>query len=175
MNDNPGYYQSLLKDFLEYNNPFFGQVELVSAPLLTTDKDLPRTFIENGMNDTPEKAAALKNVLTAYIKRNPSVGYCQGHNFIVANLLRYMNEEEAFWTLCCLIETILPLDYYSALVGVLTDQKLFQKMIRAIMPALYSRFSKLKLDPSLVSLQWFICLFSYNLVPSVPFSHDIAI
>lgn len=95
------------------------------------------------------------------------MGYCQGLNFIVAHLLRHMNEEEAFWTLCCLIETILPLDYYSVMIGVLIDQKLFCRMVKAIMPQLWALFKKMGLDPSLVSLQWFICLFSYNLQPEV--------
>ncbi|MDR3548935.1 MAG: TBC domain-containing protein [Candidatus Pacebacteria bacterium] len=110
---------------------------------------------------------SLKNVLCAYVKRNPSVGYCQGLNFVAANLLRHMGEEEAFWTLCCIIESILPVDYYSAMVGVMTDQKIFKKMLRIIMPELHSRLDALSLDPSLVSLQWFICLFTYNLRPEV--------
>jgi hypothetical protein len=36
-----------------------------------------------------------------------------------------MNEEEAFWTLCMILETILPVDYYSNMIGVLIDQKIF--------------------------------------------------
>jgi len=33
-----------------------------------------------------------------------------------------MSEEEAFWTLTMIIETMLPIDYYSNMVGVLVDQ-----------------------------------------------------
>ena len=65
--------------------------------------------------------ASLKNVLYTYVKRNPTVGYCQGMNFIVGRLLQYMNEEETFWTLAMIIETILPMDYFSNMVGVLID------------------------------------------------------
>lgn len=68
---------------------------------------------------------SLKKVLDAYVKRNPTVGYCQGMNFIVGRLLQFMNEEESFWTLCMIIETILPIDYYSNMIGVLIDQKIF--------------------------------------------------
>jgi len=82
-------------------------------------------------------------------------------------MLRYLAEEECFWTLCMLIENILPIDYYSVMIGVMIDQKLFCKMIAVIMPHLWSFFKKLSLDPSLVSLQWFICLYSYNLQPDV--------
>ena len=42
-------------------------------------------------------------------------------NFIVGRLLKFMSEEEAFWTLAMIIETILPIDYYSNMVGVLID------------------------------------------------------
>jgi len=42
-------------------------------------------------------------------------------NFIVGRLLRFMKEEEAFWTLAMIVETSLPLDYYSNMVGVLID------------------------------------------------------
>ena len=43
-------------------------------------------------------------------------------NFIAAHLLQVMsNEEYAFWTLCQMIETYLPLDYFSNFFGVLVD------------------------------------------------------
>lgn len=58
--------------------------------------------------------------------RNPTVGYCQGMNFIAARLLNCMREEEAFWTLTQIVEQYLPLDYYSNMIGVLVDQKVLQ-------------------------------------------------
>ena len=42
-------------------------------------------------------------------------------NYIVGRLVKYMNEEEAFWTLTMILETILPIDYYSNMIGVLID------------------------------------------------------
>ena len=36
---------------------------------------------------------AVERVLQAFSKRNPSIGYCQGMNFIVARLKKYLNEE----------------------------------------------------------------------------------
>lgn len=67
----------------------------------------------------------LRRVLSAFVQRCPTVGYCQGFNFIAARLLMAMPEEEAFWTLVQIVEVILPLDYYSNLVGVLLDIKVF--------------------------------------------------
>lgn len=45
--------------------------------------------------------------------RNKAIGYCQSMNFIVATLLLYCSEEESFWTLCSLIEDVLPEGYYT--------------------------------------------------------------
>lgn len=42
----------------------------------------------------------------------------QGLNFIVAHLLRWLGEEEAFWVLVQVIETLQPDKYYSLMVCV---------------------------------------------------------
>lgn len=54
-----------------------------------------------------------KNVLFAHCWRNPSVGYVQGLNLLVAYLLCFLDEENAFWMLTYLIEVVLPKDFYS--------------------------------------------------------------
>jgi len=103
MNDNPGYYERLLKDVPHYPNPCFFQVEL----------DLLRTFSTKDAVYSRNIEEKMRRVLGAYIKRNPTVGYCQGLNFIVAILLNKLEEEETFWVFCQLIETMLPVDYYT--------------------------------------------------------------
>jgi hypothetical protein len=57
----------------------------------------------------------LRRILCAYSKRNPLIGYCQGMNFIVARIGKYMlqQEEQAFWIFTSLLENILPIDYYT--------------------------------------------------------------
>ncbi len=40
----------------------------------------------------------------------------QGLNFVVANLLRWLGEEEAFWTLIQIVEVLQPRDYYTNMV-----------------------------------------------------------
>jgi hypothetical protein len=47
-------------------------------------------------------------------------------NFIVGRMLQYMNEEEAFWTLTMILETMIPMDFYSNMVGALIDQQVFK-------------------------------------------------
>lgn len=36
---------------------------------------------------------SIENILKAYSVRNPTIGYCQGFNFIVGRLVRIMSEE----------------------------------------------------------------------------------
>ena len=50
-------------------------------------------------------------------------------NFIVGNFVRYLNEEQAFWTFVSLTETILPIDYYADLLGMMVDQKVFEYLL----------------------------------------------
>jgi len=35
----------------------------------------------------------MRNILTAYSRRNLTIGYCQGFNFIVGRLLKVMENE----------------------------------------------------------------------------------
>jgi hypothetical protein len=48
---------------------------------------------------TTRRQQELFYVLAAYSLYNKEVGYCQGMSGIVAQLLLYMGEEQAFWAL----------------------------------------------------------------------------
>ena len=96
---------------MSYPNPGFNQIEL----------DLRRTFPNENPEEMEIHIIPLRNVLTTFLKRNPTIGYCQGMNFIVGNLLRYMGEEEAFWVFVSITENLLPIDYYSDMLGILVD------------------------------------------------------
>lgn len=101
----PGYYDSLKFSPLKYPHPGTTDIE----------KDLCRS---NASEDATE---AIRSVLCAFIMRNPSIGYCQGMNFLAQRLLVVLKEEEAFWVLTQIIEQYVPLDNYCNLVGVLVD------------------------------------------------------
>ena len=86
----PGYYEGLKRQGFFYPNPAFIQIEL----------DLPRTYPH--VTDEAELRLLLeplRHVLQAIVIRNPTIGYCQGMNFIAARLLNCMKEEEAFGTM----------------------------------------------------------------------------
>ena len=51
-----------------------------------------------------------------------------------------MSEEEAFWMISMLIESFIPLDYYSKMVGAIVDQDVLDKLIEERMPDLWAHF-----------------------------------
>ena len=50
----------------------------------------------------------MRHVLHAYALHNPSIGYCQGMNFVVAILLQTVTEEMAFWMLVTIVDDLAP-------------------------------------------------------------------
>lgn len=119
------------------------------------EKDLPRTGVPT-VSTHP-----LRRVLLAFAARNPEIGYCQSMNFITAALLQYCDEEHAFWVLCSLIEDILPQDYYTVrMTGLRADMQVLDLLVARFLPKLHQHFTKLGVDLSLVSMNWFLCLFT---------------
>jgi hypothetical protein len=125
---NPGYYNSLINTSLKYPHPGHAEIE----------KDLRRSG--NGVSE--KDVDCMRRILGAFILRNPTVGYCQGMNFITARLLTCLEEEEAFWVLVQIIEELLPLDNYSNLIGVLVDQKVLQHLMGQSLPRLQEYLEK---------------------------------
>ena len=77
----------------------------------------------------------------AFSRRNPYVGYCQGLNFVVNFLITMQfTEEEAFWILSNIIETVIPMDYYTNMIGVVTDQQLFLAILKLMHPEITRKF-----------------------------------
>lgn len=91
------------------------------------------------------------------------MGYCQGMNFIAAMLLQHLNEEEAFWVLCQIIEYMLPLDYYITMNGVVVDQRLLEYLIKDKFSSIAKHFRKIEFDCQAIVFQWFVCLFANSL------------
>lgn len=101
----------------------------------------------------------LRNVLCTFVKRNPTIGYCQGMNFIVGNLLKHLNEQESFWLFTCIVENILPLDYYSDMLGILVDQKIFEILLCEKFPKLVAHMQGCNYQLDLIAFQWLVTLF----------------
>ncbi|CAI2360135.1 unnamed protein product [Moneuplotes crassus] len=156
--DNPGYYKKLLDRVQGYPNPSFPQIHL----------DLHRTFGTDESFYTKEKEETLKRVLSAYVLRNPTVGYCQGLNFITAGLISQLTEEQTFWMLCQIIETLLPTDYFNLMTGVLIDQKVFETLLAEHFSDVHKHLKKCGFQLKSFTTQWFICIYANTLKLNSP-------
>ncbi|CAI2382423.1 unnamed protein product [Moneuplotes crassus] len=181
--NNIGYYT--LKPYIEDEqkssdeNPEFKERrdsisdEDICRPLLDSYPDMPnlyqdqivldinRTFGDNEMINREEFLKKLLRILVSYSKRNSTVGYCQGMNFLAGMIVRVVhNEEQAFWIMCSLLENILPLDYFSLMTEVLVDQKVLVVLIQKKLKKLFNHLKANGVDFPLITFQWFVCLLS---------------
>lgn len=123
----PGHFEAMVID--GEARPCVRQIEL----------DLPRTFPRNTWVSTPEGARALRRVLVAYSAHDPSVGYCQGMNFLAALLLLAVekDDERCFWLLAALIGRVLyPKTYAPNLDGCHVEMGVLGRLLRDKAPKL---------------------------------------
>ena len=92
-------------------------------------------------------------------------------NFILARLIKYLSEVEAFWVFTMIIEQILPLDFYTQMVGAQADVKIFQELIKQHLHSIHKHFTHLGFDAMYFAFNWFVCLFSDKLKEEVPLIH----
>jgi len=130
------------------------------------EKDLNRSLPEYPGFQSEEGIGRLRRVLTAYSWTNEEVGYCQAMNIVVAALLIYMSEPQAFFTLDALCDRLLPGYYSKDMYGTLLDQRVFENLVEKTMPVLWEHLLKSDVNLSVVSLPWFLSLY-INSMPLV--------
>lgn len=130
------------------------------------EKDLNRSLPEYPGFQSAEGIDRLRRVLTAYSWINEEVGYCQAMNIVVAALLIYMSESQAFFLLSILCDRLLPGYYSTTMYGTLLDQKVFESLVEKTMPILWDHLVKSDVQLSVVSLPWFLSLY-INSMPLV--------
>ncbi|KAH7091691.1 rab-GTPase-TBC domain-containing protein [Paraphoma chrysanthemicola] len=123
------------------------------------EKDLNRSLPEYPGFQSEEGIGRLRRVLTAYSWTNEEVGYCQAMNIVVAALLIYMSESQAFFLLSILCDRLLPGYYSQTMYGTLLDQKVFESLVEKTMPILWDHLVKSDVQLSVVSLPWFLSLY----------------
>ena len=80
---------------------------------------------------------------------------------VAATLLRYVSEEDAYWILICLIDDILPKDFYTATMdGLRVEIKLLRFFMGIKCPKILNHLTELGLDLNAFAPRWFLCLFS---------------
>lgn len=147
--DNPNEYTQLLKENKDKKSFAIEEIE----------KDLNRSLPEYAAYQNSEGIERLRRVLTAYSWKNEEVGYCQAMNIVVAALLIYMSEEQAFWCLNIICDRIVPGYYSKTMYGTLLDQRVFESLVQNTMPILWEHISKNDIQLSVVSLPWFLSLY----------------
>lgn len=80
----PNYYNNILNNYPSYIPSIYEQA---------IEKDLTRTFPEEEFFQKKENLDKLKNILIAFSRRNSSIGYTQGFNFIVGRILEIVEDE----------------------------------------------------------------------------------
>ncbi|SCV04310.1 LAME_0H17436g1_1 [Lachancea meyersii CBS 8951] len=158
---NPEEYQTLLKNNAGKESRAIEEIE----------KDLNRSLPEYAAYQDEVGINRLRNVLTAYSWKNPDVGYCQAMNILVAGLLIFMTEEQAFWCLVSVCDNYVPGYYSKTMYGTLLDQKVFESFVEQKMPVMWEHIKKHDIQLSVVSLPWFLSLF-FTSMP-LPFAFRI--
>ena len=140
------------------------------------DKDVPRTFPENplfretthdgvlGLHQNEQQQGQLleplRRVLSAYCMRDRRVGYCQAMNFVAATLLLVLEEDDAFWVLCCLIEDIVPGYYTKDMFNLRVDLRTLDRFAQTLVPRVHAKLEQLALPLELPAMRWFLSLFT---------------
>ncbi|KAI8960483.1 TBC-domain-containing protein [Daldinia sp. FL1419] len=149
----PGYYRDLISRPSEHDDAVvISQIEM----------DINRTLTDNIFFRKGPGVAKLNEVLRAYARHNPEVGYCQGMNLIAANLLLIMpSAEDAFWVFVSIIERILPQGYYDhSLMASRADQHVLRQYVSEVLPKLSSHLDALSIELEALTFQWFLSVFT---------------
>lgn len=149
----PGYYDEIVHRSTELDD------QQVVAQIRA---DITRTLTDNIHFRKGPGVDKLNEVLLAYARRNPEVGYCQGMNLVAANLILVMpSAEDAFWILVTMIEAILPAGYYDhSLLASRADQQVLRQYVSQVLPKLSHHFEELSIDLETMTFQWFLSVFT---------------
>uniref|UniRef100_A0AC34FM49 RUN and TBC1 domain-containing protein 3 n=1 Tax=Panagrolaimus sp. ES5 TaxID=591445 RepID=A0AC34FM49_9BILA len=127
------------------------------------EKDLLRTLPSNlcfAKADAPG-IASLRKVLKTVAFMYPELGYCQGMGVVATTLLLVCGEEQTFWTMCALIEDILPPSFYShSLLGVQADEKVVKHLMCIHTPKLVELIRTADVDMSMITINWLLTIFA---------------
>ena len=147
----PGYYDDLVTSETE-DPDIVSQIQM----------DIHRTLTDNVFFRNGPGVTKLNEVLLAYSRRNPQVGYCQGMNLITASLLLVMpTAEDAFWLLTTIIENVLPQHYYDhSLLASRADQQVLRQYVAQVLPKLSAHLDDLGIELEALTFQWFLSVFT---------------
>lgn len=155
-NNTKNYYKFLVESY-PISLPYDKQIDL----------DLKRTFPKESFFSLTTTQSRLRNILRAYSRRNPDIGYVQGFNFIVGRLLSVLSDEpdeKIFWIFVQIIEYLLPTNYYSEMCGLMADVDIMLRLIQVCYPAIYNHLEECEVLDYFhnILLQLFLSIFTHN-------------
>lgn len=127
------------------------------------EKDLLRIMPTNACFSSPNSTGIprLRRILRGIAWLFPDIGYCQGTGVIVASLLLFLEEEDAFWMMATIVEDLLPASYYSStLIGIQADQRVMQTLIANYLSVVDETLKCHDIELSLITLHWFLTIFA---------------
>ncbi|GAB6021897.1 hypothetical protein CHUAL_006062 [Chamberlinius hualienensis] len=154
--------------YYDHLRSLMSESEVVLSHRRQISLDLLRTMPNNvHFNDIEaDGVKKMQDVLQAFCLHSPSVGYCQGMNFIVGMALLFMKAEDAFWFLVAITERYFPPYYFDQnLMGAQADQEVLKDVMAFKLPTLAKHFNILDIELSTVTLNWFLAIF----FDSIPF------
>ncbi|CUM64385.1 uncharacterized protein PRCAT00001987001 [Priceomyces carsonii] len=152
--------------------------DTILANLKQIDLDLHRTMPFNiHFNDLVNSQPGphfykLQKILYAFAAYKSDVGYCQGMNKIIGNLILGDNslvDEDVFWIFVGLIESILPvygesfIKYFS--IGSINHIKMDQTIMYEfyfprLLPKLYEHLRAINIQIECITMNWWLTLFT---------------
>ncbi|WBW73661.1 Rab GAP Gyp2 [Schizosaccharomyces osmophilus] len=123
------------------------------------ERDLSRSLPSYPAYQSKTGIDALRRVLRFYSGVKTDMGYCQAINIVVAALLIYCTEEQAYFLFSQISELYVP-GYYGKLIhGLLLDLTVFEYTLQQTLPHLYQKIFEMKMDLRLITINWFFSLF----------------
>ena len=100
------------------------------------------------------------NVLHAFTKRNPEIGYLQGFNFIVDFFWKKgFDQESSFWLLCHLAEELVLFEFYKDMTPLFADIKMFKYFLFNRDKKLFKALIQNNIDVFFAIHKWFLVNF----------------
>ncbi|XP_076321241.1 uncharacterized protein LOC143230859 [Tachypleus tridentatus] len=168
-------YRQKVKDVMDSKGPQYyyklskmaSESGVISENRRQIDLDLLRTIPTNVRFCEPnaDGICKMQQVLQAFCLHNPSLGYCQGMNFLVGMCLLFLEPEDAFYCLVAITEKYFTPNYFDQnLIGAQADQEVLKDLLREKLPNLYRHLVSNDIELSTVTLNWFLAIF-FDAVP----------
>lgn len=144
-------YYSLIEDEVDEQDQTSNQIL----------RDLTRICHSQVFFRAENRRQSLYNVLTAYSKFEPPVGYSRGMGYLAALFLMHMEEENAFWLLASCFRNYEMSGYFIPnMPKVNLSMYTAKALLKHFIPKLWRHFENIDLCPSMFASPWFITVYS---------------